>query len=197
VAAAELGFCPVPLFNALPGSTQTTAVWEDQQLPIAAVDVWSIVAALIATAPRLRGGGPRGASVLGEAPPAFLVDAARLRARGPLHAGRFDNRSAHSPADFPSGAHLRQAGLERVVVLGKGSAPELDRWGPGWDLVPTLDGWRGAGLRVDLKDLDGPPRPWPARRAVWLLRLGLWLRRLALAGDGRRGFGGWVTASGG
>jgi hypothetical protein len=192
VSAAEVGFRPVPLFNALPGPRGDFSPYGGwiEPRPIAAVDVRSIIVALTALAPALRGGGPRGAGLARDAPPAFLVDSRRLDSRGALVPGRFDNRSAHGPADFPSAQRLREAGIEQVVVL-------LDASHPGWDLLPVLEGWRRAGLAIALKPLLGPVRPWPGFARAWLWRMGAWLRRLTLAGNGRRGFGAWVTASGG
>jgi hypothetical protein len=165
-------------------------LWMPEPLHIAAVDVRSIILALSATASQLRGGGLRGAGLGADAPPAFLVDSRRLDGRGPLHPGRYDNRSAHSPADFPSAEVLREGGIERVVVV-------LAAARPGWDLLPTLEVWRRAGLSIAIKPLDAPLRSWPGRPRAWLWRVGAWFRRQMLVGDGRRGFGGWVTAANG
>jgi hypothetical protein len=192
VSAADLGFRPVPLFNAIPGPAgdMPGAGWLGKPLPIAAVDVHSVVRALVSTAPRLRGGGPRGAGLAPDAPPAFLVDSRRLDGRGPLRPGRFDNRSALSDADFPSASRLQEAGIRRVVVV-------LDAKRPMWDLLPVLQGWRRAGLAIELKPLDQPMRAWPGVALAWLWVVAAWLRRLTLVRRGRRGFGGWVTGSGG
>jgi hypothetical protein len=161
-------------------------------IPICAVDVQSIVRALVAAAPRLRGGGIRGRGLPRDAPPAFLVDAHRHHSRGPLVLGRFDNRSAHSVADFPSAARLREAGVQRVVLL-------LHARQPGWDLLPTLSHWRAGGIAVELKRTGAgagvplAPQRWPGFFAGWLLRPLAWMHRLGLHGNGRRGFGGWSS----
>jgi hypothetical protein len=208
-AAADLGFQPVPLFNALPGppggrsfpeasldlrghsDIRTWCLAKRGPIPIAAVDVGATVRALVAAAPRLRGGGVRGRGLPPDAPPAFLVDARRHASRGPLVLGRFDNRSAHSMSDFPSAERLRAGGVERVVLLA-------DRR-PGWDLLPMLAHWRAGGIAVELRRLEagGPPQPYPPFWAAWFLRPLGWIHRLGLHGNGRRGFGGWSAPSAG
>jgi hypothetical protein len=194
VAAVDLGFRPVPLFNALPGPVNESAPFffggYTGPVPRAAVEVRPTVLALAALGPRLRGGGRRGAGLPPDAPPAFLVDSRRLDSRGVLHPGRFDNRSAHGPSDFPSAERLREGGIARVVVL-------LETVHVGWDLLPVLEGWRRAGLSIAFKRTGHPLRPWPGRAGAWLWRVGAWLRRLTLAGSGRHGFGAWVTPAGG
>jgi hypothetical protein len=206
VAAAELGFAPIPLFNARPGppggrsfpfpfdgllapqARDPEHPGRSLPIPIAAVDVRTTVRALVALAPRLQGGGVRGRGLPRDAAPAFLVDAHRHHSRGPLLTGRFDNRSAHGAADLPSAQRMREGGIGRVVVI-------LRQRRPGWDLLATLSQWRAAGISLSLArlDRDAAPQPWPGFRAGWLLPPLVWLRRLALHGSGRRGFGGWVS----
>jgi hypothetical protein len=196
-AAAEMGFQPVPLFNALPGPAghrvfeiADTTRWAQRTIPLAAVDVHWTILALVAAAPRLRGGGMRGRGLPPETPPAFLVDALRLDSRGPLVAGRFDNRSAHTVSDVPSAARLREGGVERVVFISEARSP-------GWDLLPILERWRSGGLVISCARPGAAPQPWPGQWGASLWRAAAWLRRLTLTGNGRRGFGGWSSASAG
>jgi hypothetical protein len=192
LAAAEVGFRPIPLFNALPGppGERSFVPFGLGALPISAVDVRPTIAALAVAAPRLRGGSRHRSTLALDAPPAFLVDSRRLDGRGRLVPGRFDNRSAHSLSDFPSAQRLRTGGVDQMVVV-------LDAARPGWDLVPTLEHYRRGGITVAQKRFDGTVAPWPGRGGAWLLGIATWVRRLTLSGNGRRGFGGWTTAAGG
>jgi hypothetical protein len=107
LALAALGFQPVPLFGALPGPTEAGP-------PVrVAVDMWPILQALVAGAAGLAA-PPAGA------PPAFLLDAARLGSWWHRRRGDFDNRSLSTWTDFPSAERLRSAGVRGVVVWRMG-----------------------------------------------------------------------------
>lgn len=137
---AARGFRPVPLFNALPGGARSL------------VNVESIQSALVACADALE------ACALPEhAPPAFLLDAARGSSRLRVQTGCFDNRSVVFGSDFPSGARLLDAGIERVLLL-----VEATRQTPA-DLVPTLVAWRNAGLRIEVRDIESGEPPLECR----------------------------------
>jgi hypothetical protein len=184
LALAERGYRPVPLFNALPppvpGSTDPTF-----PLPApAAVDVLSILAALVEGAERLAR-----LSLPPDAPPAFLTDALRHGPVAFLQPGAFDNRSIHFGTDVPSSPFLKDRGVVGVLTVCERERPV------GWDLVPVLREWHKDGLPLGRKNLDDNAPP-----AVWLPRepslLGYWWRRL-LAFFGFHpapggGFGGFV-----
>ncbi|MBK8027370.1 MAG: hypothetical protein IPK19_39765 [Chloroflexi bacterium] len=120
LALAQIGFRPVPLFNAVDSSSSV-------------VEVKSIRLALEAGAEPLQQ-----ARLSAEAPPAFLLDSNRLS--GSPQPGDFDNRWVVFPQDFPSGALLKARGIRRVTVL---RATYLQR-----DLVWMLTVWKRAGLEI-------------------------------------------------
>src|SRR5689334_20476464 len=101
LAAASAGYRPVPLFNALPGSAATIAVPSKDpaapptRYPIAMVEVWPIVSALLFATPPLAA-----MKLPADAPPAFLLDSNRRVGVGPVIPNRFDNRSVSFVTDF-------------------------------------------------------------------------------------------------
>jgi hypothetical protein len=183
LAVAEMGYRPVPLFNACP------APWVAGAPAPAAVDVDSIQAVLARGAGRLSS-----LPLPADAPPAFLLDADRQKARMSLMPGVFDNRSVVFPTDFPSAAFLQSQGIMGVVLLR-----EMDH-GVLWDLVRALRGWERAGLPLRAWRLDRPGAPeWTA-----LPRFGFvfeWLRRLwaflSLRRNPLGGYGALVEESAG
>lgn len=176
VLLARAGYRPVPLYNAVPGG------------PAAAVDVGPILAALSSTADDLRA-----TSLPTDATPAFLLDAGRRFARGPLGPGVFDNRSVSLPTDFPSAERLRAGGIRRVFLIQPTTAA------PQADLAHTLRRWQAAGLPVLRYATDAPARP-PA--VIDVARPGgfrsMWHGLIAVAGLRRHplgGFGGLLPVS--
>jgi hypothetical protein len=93
-----------------------------------------------------------------------------------------------SPSDFPSGARLRDAGIEVVVIVQSGIAT------PRLDLVATLAAWQDAGLDLRWLDADVPAQPEPirVRRPGWFRRVASWWGRRGLRGDADVGFGARV-----
>ncbi|HYQ42960.1 MAG TPA: hypothetical protein VER11_13360 [Polyangiaceae bacterium] len=198
LALAKLGMRPVPLFNALPG------------FACAFVDVRSIQRALVASANLLRS-----MSLPADAPPAFLLDSLRRAVRRAVRRQRqlearerredwsrhqnragewyFDNRSLSFSTDFPSGATLREHGVERIILI---------RWHqvvPG-DLVATLAAWHRAGLTIEIHDAasERAPLVWEPPRWLWLRRL--WFEvvvPLGLWRDKSGAFGGHVPPASG
>jgi len=181
VALAERGYRPVPLFNACPPPDIPAP---DQAGRLAAIDVDSILAALVQSAERLQQ-----LALPADAPPAFLVDANRQRPLQPLRPGLFDNRSVLFVTDFPSASFLASQNIERVLVLCDRPG-DIDR-----DLAYVLRTWQRAGITVSCKSLTepGPVQPL-AIGGRWLL-FNLW-HRLASALRLRRnplgGFGAFV-----
>ncbi len=96
------------------------------------------------------------------------------------------------PGDFPSATRLRDAGVRHVVLVQSGSPA------PRTDLARTLAAWQRDQLRLHLVRADDPdvPRPLSVRGPGLGAAIGLWLRRLRLAGNARDGFGAHMTAAG-
>lgn len=151
VCLSRVGYQPVPLYNALPH-------------PRGSVELRAVVDALAL-----------GAQGLGDyragAPPAFLLDAARM-AVGP-RAARYDNRSQVLATDFPSLGKLESHGLHRVLLV------RADRERPGPDLESLLLDWQSRGVELwRLVTSDAlPPERYPLRRRPWLARARAWLGR--------------------
>lgn len=166
LALARLGLRPVPLLN-------TTFD------PTAVISMDAVVAAL-----------RDGAAVLApeqippDAPPAFLLDARRMKPELPALPGTYDNRWLVFPQDFPSARYLRENGVERVTLLSAGARPADD-------LAHVLLRWQEAGLTVWHAD-PGDPRSLQAievhrpPRYRWV-----WYRLLAVLGLRRNAAGGF------
>ena len=181
--AAERGYCPVPLYNAVPVPFNSTA---------AALGTTNIAIDLADVMDALRGGAQR-LPTLGlspDAPPAFVLDARRRGAGWTPHPGAFDNRSVSLPTDFPSATFLLSHGIRRAILI---QPPGLGQPQP--DLSHTLRRWQEATIEILIHELDGPhaPRPIDVAKPSWfghvwhhfLVRTGL--RRNPLGG-----FGGYL-----
>jgi hypothetical protein len=126
LSLAAGGYRPVPLFNCCNGSA-------------ALVPVERILARLSEGAP-----GLAALELPPTAPPAFVLDADRLR--GTPSPGVFDNRWRVFAQDFPSGNVLRSHGVRRALHVGRGSdVPE--------DLRHVLLAWKEQGLTLAQVDL--------------------------------------------
>ena len=178
LALANLGYRPVPLYNGGIG-------------PSAVIDTEPIARALRAGAESLGT-----ARIRPDAPPAFLVDADRMRPKIPPAPGKFDNRWVVFPQDFPSATYLITHGVREVLVLRRGSDAIAE------DLAHVLLRWQQAGVRILAADVTGARRgteivvrpPSLFRRA--------WYRVAALAGLRRSSAGGFgavipIPSSGG
>jgi hypothetical protein len=161
VALSEVGYRPVPLYNAVPHRAGL-------------VELDSVMSALAGGAAQL---GPLAPS----APPAFLLDSRRMSTRAlPGDVAAYDNRSITRLTDFPSPSRLARAGFQRALLVQ--AVPER----PSPDLEAVLLEWQGHGLELWrlAADVDEParpfvlqPRPWYARARAWLLGMGLRQRR--------------------
>ena len=182
IGLANIGYRPVPLFNATSAADEV-------------LDIDPIAQRLLRGAEQLRelrlGAG---------APPAFLLDSQRMRPPVLPHAGKFDNRWVTLPQDFPSATFLRTRGITDALVLRQGAGP------PDQDLQHVLRRWQEGGLRIALGDLltgGDPktfevPRPSLFRHAWYRVIAALGLRRSDVGGFGGQipqqsasGFGGF------
>lgn len=124
---AELGYRPVPLYNATTG--------QGQEL----IDLNPIRSGLVEGAALMQA-----IRLPDDAPPAFLIDSRRVD--GMPAPNMYDNRWMVFPQDFPSARALMAAGLESVVAIrsdGVALKPDL-RW--------VLRHWKREGMVV--KQLD-------------------------------------------
>ena len=99
--------------------------------------------------------------------------------------GRFDNRWAVFPQDFPSASFLMSNGV-RAVVLGQRLADEPQR-----DLAHVLLRWQEAGIQILLGALQRDASPEPIRVSRPGQFRALWYRALVLAGLRRNSAGGF------
>jgi len=165
VALAKRGFRPVPLFNACSG-------------PNALVPVDALQTAMIQAASALAA-----MEIESHAPPAFLLDANRLKDTGRARPGQFDNRWMTFPQDFPSGGLLMSRQIEMAVLLQDGSRV-------GEDLAHVLFAWKEEGIRVHLHHrLPGNAQPLTVVRPHGYRAL--WYRALAMVGLRRNSAGGF------
>ena len=185
LALAEMGYRPLPLFNACPPPWDAGGTG----LASAAVDVDAVLAALVGEATRLRS-----LALPPDAPPAFLVNADRQTPRIPFRPGVFDNRSVVFPTDFPSAGFLATQGIVGAVLVRERERPLS------WDLTRVLRDWRRTGVGLSAWRLDEPGTPAP----LTLPRLGFlgeWAKRLwalfSLRPNPLGGYGGLVSESSG
>ncbi|MEY2879253.1 MAG: hypothetical protein RLZZ15_1633 [Verrucomicrobiota bacterium] len=183
LALARVGYRPVPLFNSCPPAPEYGVPPHE-----CAVDARAILDALAATAPELAA-----LSLPVDAPPAFLIDAARMRHGAPVSDGEFDNRAVVFAADFPSAGFLRGQSI-RGAALIHDTAVEV-----GEDLRHALRHWPADGISIAAMTPDGAPREitWP-RGGFWGELRQRWRALVSLRRNARGGFGDFVPeASGG
>lgn len=167
LALANQGYRPVPLYNVNVG-------------PNAVVDVDAIAGAL-----RLGAEPMKEMRIAQDAPPAFLLDANRMRPTKTLGPGKFDNRWIVMPQDFPSATMLMSRGVKEVLVLTSGDNPARG------DLAHVLLRWRRAGMPILSLDLKRAERPREMRIEPPSLFRRAWYRLIALAGLRRSNVGGF------
>lgn len=167
MALAARGYRPVPLYNGASG-------------PAAIVEVGRIAGALQAAARELAA-----LAIAPDAPPVFLLDAKRSGGSAVVSPGRFDNRWAVFPQDFPSANFLLAKGIRRVV-LGQTSANA-----PQSDLAHVLLRWQEAGIQILSCDVRGSLAPTPLQVSRPGHFRSLWYRALVLAGLRRNSAGGF------
>jgi hypothetical protein len=167
LALARLGYRPVPLFN-------------NAFHPSAVINVAPILRLLREEAGSLHGLAP-------DAPPAFLLDAGRMAAHGPIGPGRFDNRWMVFPQDLPSASFLLSRGLPKAVVLQRQTGQ------PAEDLAHALLRWQEAGIEISMLDPATGGSPQPLRIEKPSRFRALWHRALAIGGLRRNSAGGFGT----
>jgi hypothetical protein len=153
LALAAIGYCPVPLFNAIPPPTPDG---------IAVVNVAPTLTALQNGA-EIR----RSAHLPADAPPAFLTDFDRQATHNPPLPGTFDNRSVVFVTDFPSAARLTGYGITSALLVRESAS------GLGDDLRLALQMWQKEGITLTAKWLSESNGPVPLRlpRPSWLAGL--------------------------
>jgi hypothetical protein len=120
-----------------------------------------------------------------DAPPAFLLDADRLRCRAPPGPGHFDNRWMTFPQDFPSANFLLAQAIQSVLLVQ--AQPNQ----PQEDLAHVLLRWQEGGLRLRVVSpgAGNVPQPIEVRRPH-LFRWA-WHRALVTLGLRRNSAGGF------
>ena len=187
VALARRTYRPVPLYNAVPLPFHEPQVDPLTNRAVAAVNVIPIISALRSAAEALAQ-----MKLPQDAPPVFLLDANRSGDGRKMEPDEFDNRSVSFTTDFPSANFLASRGIERILLIQKGSVE------PQPDLAHSLRRWQDAGFILERKRIDSadPLELFEVARPSWygamfqrvLLSLGL---RRSSAG----GFGAWVPES--
>ena len=169
LALARSGYRPVPMFN--------TAYHAAAIVPVS-----EILRRLHKAEPEMR------SLVLpADAPPAFLLDAKRLEPATLPAPGKFDNRWAVFPQDFPSASFLLSRGIRQVVVLQTDSLQGKPRL----DLAHVLLRWQEAGVLLYVQDPDGQYGPQPMQVDRPSSFRSLFYRALTLAGLRRNSAGGF------
>ena len=189
LALADLGYQPVPLFNACPPPTRSPEGEWLGNTQVAIIDVDSILTALVEGCDRLQQ-----IPLSDNAPPAFLIDAQRQQPMQPVSEGLFDNRSVVFITDFPSANFLAAQGIQNVLLVRQ------SRSGLAPDLAYTLRTWQTAGVELQIvalletiqpQPLMLPPINWLTR---WQARVSVWL---GLRPNPFGGFGNFVPESSG
>jgi hypothetical protein len=192
LALVRRGYRPVPLYNSSPGPKEAVGLESASTLqslglqgvspgrPTAAVDMSALLeAACRATRVLLR------TQIDPAAPPAFLLDAARLLGNNPIGEGVFDNRWMTFPQDFPSANFLKTHGIQSVLLIQRVLLQ------PQEDLAHVLLRWQESGISIDAKDIlegSSPAKITVARPSRFKRA---WYRALAVAGLRRSSAGGF------
>jgi hypothetical protein len=169
MALARTGCRPVPLFNT------------DYNL-FAIVPVLPILRHLLDSAGELQG-----LAIPPDSPPAFLLDAKRLDPTASPEPGKFDNRWAVFPQDFPSANFLLSNNIRRVVLLQEDRLQGVPRI----DLAHVLLRWQEGGVEIYVQDPDGNMSPRPIQVAKPSAFRSLFYRALTVAGLRRSSAGGF------
>jgi hypothetical protein len=190
MAMAEIGYRPVPLFNALPSPAGTRILDPATGRAIAAVNVLPILSAL-----RDKTSALADMKLPADAPPVFILDANRRGDRPVMYPDEFDNRAVCFTTDFPSANFLGAHGIHRALLVQQIALV------PQPDLAHVLRRWQEAGVRLERKQLASaqPLEAFEVARPSWFGSM--FQRALIMAGLRRGatgGFGAWVPeASGG
>ena len=175
MALALRGFRPVPLYDGAPGFN-------------ALIDVGPIIGALQKSAIELGN-----LDLRPDAPPVFLLDSRRTDFGSFVSPGKFDNRWAIFPQDFPSANFLLSRGIRSILLAQQAIAQPLP------DLAHALLRWQEARLAILACGAlaNNPPQSFQIIRPGNFRKL--WYRALVLAGLRRNsagGFGGRIPEPG-
>jgi hypothetical protein len=118
-------------------------------------------------------------------PPAFVLDALRLKGTKPFSNDMFDNRWMLFPQDFPSAKFLREHGIRRLVLVQGGQSQ------PQEDLSHVLLRWQEAGIEILVKAVDDAGLPEKITVSRPSRFRALWYRALAILGLRRSSVGGF------
>jgi len=171
---AKEGYRPVPLYNTTSGRRQKVPSEK-----CVLTDVGTLVQMLCAPLPdSVRN------TIVGDHPPAFLLDSRRLRGQNRPAPGIYDNRWMVFPQDFPSAKFLNSRGISQAIVIQETIVPAED-------LTHVLLRWKEGGITVFLQDAgeELSLRPAEIRRPSrfrWAI-----YRALALIGLRRNSAGGF------
>ncbi len=173
-ALAREGYRPVPLYNTTSG--------RQQKVPpdnCVLTDISTLVQLLSLPLPDYVRN-----TIIGDNPPAFLLDSRRLRGGKKPGPGMYDNRWMVFPQDFPSAKFLGSRGITQAVVIRETILPAED-------LTHVLLRWQEAGITIYLQGAgeESSVRPAELRRPSrfrWAI-----YRALALMGLRRNSAGGF------
>jgi hypothetical protein len=165
-ALAKDGYRPVPLYNTTSGRRQR--VPPDKCV---LTDVSTLVRMLSGPLPEYVRN-----TIIGDNPPAFLLDSRRLTGQNRPAPGVYDNRWMVFPQDFPSAGFLNSRGITQAIVIQETILPAEDlthvllRWKEGGITIYLQDA--GEETSVRLADLRRPSRfRWAVYRALALMGL--------------------------
>jgi len=187
---AKDGYRPVPLFNTTSGRRQHVP---SSKCVLASVP--AMVQVLSSPPPEY----VRNA-IIGDNPPAFLLDSYRLSPDNRPAPGMYDNRWIVFPQDFPSAAFLKSRGITQVVVIQEGYGSPAD------DLAHVLRRWQEAGISLFVQEANESSalrpidiqRPSGFRSMIYRVLVMMKLRRnsaggfgsiIPIPGEGGHGFG--------
>jgi hypothetical protein len=166
LALAAQGYRPVPLYNACTGGS-------------AVVPMEPVLDLLHRAAPDLAK-----LFLPDDSPPAFLLDADRLRGGVPTP-GRYDNRWLVFPQDFPSANFLRSRSIRSVLLV----QPRAGQ--PQSDLAHVLLRWQEAGLPLSVVAPTASAVAQPLQVQQPRFFRWMWQRALASMGLRRNSAGGF------
>jgi hypothetical protein len=166
MALAQQGHRPIPLYNCCEGANAI--------IPMGAIIDSLVSATLILEELQL--------PLL--APPAFLIDANRMRDIAKPSPGEFDNRWLIFPQDFPSAKFLLSQGIQRVLLLQRNHTPESD-------LAHVLLLWQQQGIQLLRQNPSVSDKPVPLKVSPPRWFRYFWYRALTLLSLKRNSAGGF------
>ncbi len=175
---AARGYRPVPVINASPGPIRFLLTPPSQ--PIVVLDMSALLAEICACSQFLRE-----LPLASNAPPAFILDALRLKGNQPVRDDMFDNRWMTFPQDFPSGRFLAEHKVKRVILV------QDQKTQPEEDLSHVLLRWQQAGIEILAKTARESGLPSRISVSTPSQFKASWYRALASMGLRRSTVGGF------